>query len=210
MLAAEFLAEDVLDAAESLQRWSSADACGRLLADPADIGIMFREFFLNGEKMMDADTRLQEFLQTQGLELPGPPKAIGLYKPALVIGNLCYTSGHLPIKSDGSLFLGSVGKDVDQTHGVLAARQCGLAILASLKTALGSLNRIERVVKLLGMVNCVEGYTQQPAVVNGCSELMARIFGDDQGVGARSAIGVNALPLNVTVEVEGIFLLRET
>lgn len=158
---------------------------------------------------MDAETRLLEIMKNQGLELPGPPKAIGLYKPALVVGNLCYTSGHLPLKSDGSLFLGTVGKEVDQNHGVQAARQCGLAMLSSLKTALGSLNRIERVVKLLGMVNCVEGYTQQPAVINGCSELMAKIFGDDHGVGARSAIGVNALPLNVTVEVEGIFLLKE-
>jgi enamine deaminase RidA (YjgF/YER057c/UK114 family) len=158
---------------------------------------------------MDAETRLAEFLKANNLELPHPPKAIGLYKPALTVGNLCFTSGHLPIKSDGSLYLGSVGKEVDQEAGFLAARQCGLAMLVSLKTHLGSLNRIQRVVKLLGMVNCAEGYTQQPAVVNGCSELMAKVFGEDCGIGARSAIGVNALPLNVSVEVEGIFLLNE-
>jgi enamine deaminase RidA (YjgF/YER057c/UK114 family) len=158
---------------------------------------------------MDAETRLNEFLKTHSLELPGSPKAIGLYKPALVVGNLCFTSGHLPLKSDGSLFLGTLGKEVDQNHAIEAARQSGLAMLSSLKTTLGSLNRIERVVKLLGMVNCVEGYSQQPAVVNGCSELLAKVFGDDHGIGARSAVGVNALPLNVTVEIEGIFLLKE-
>lgn len=159
---------------------------------------------------MDAEIRLAEFLNANNLELPQSPKAIGLYKPALVIRNLCFTSGHLPLKSDGSLYLGCVGKEVDEDFGFQAARQCGLAILASLKNQLGSLNRIQRVVKLLGMVNCVEGYTQQPAIINGCSELMAKVFGDDAGIGARSAIGVNALPLNVSVEVEGIFLLNES
>jgi enamine deaminase RidA (YjgF/YER057c/UK114 family) len=159
--------------------------------------------------MMDAETRLTEFLKSHDLELPSSPKAIGLYKPALVVGNMCFTSGHLPLKSDGAIYLGCVGKDVDQEAGFRAARQCGLAMLVSLKAQLGTLNRIQRVVKLLGMVNCVEGYTQQPAIINGCSELMAKIFGDDMGIGARSAIGVNALPMNASVEVEGSFLLNE-
>lgn len=158
---------------------------------------------------MDAETRLTEFLQVNGLELPEPPKAIGMYKPALVVGNLCFTSGHLPLKKDGSLFLGTVGKELDQNAGFQAAQQCGLAMLASLKSTLGSLNKIQRVVKLLGMVNCVDGFSQQPSVINGCSELMAKIFGADHGVGTRSAVGVDALPLNAAVEIEGIFLINE-
>jgi enamine deaminase RidA (YjgF/YER057c/UK114 family) len=158
---------------------------------------------------MDAETRLTEFLQANGLELPDPPKAIGMYKPALIVGKMCFTSGHLPLKKDGSLVLGTVGKEIDQQAGFLAAQQCCLAMLASLKTTLGSLNRVQRVVKLLGMVNCVDGFTQQPAVINGCSELMAKVFGSDHGVGTRSAIGVNALPLNAAVEIEGIFLLAD-
>jgi enamine deaminase RidA (YjgF/YER057c/UK114 family) len=158
---------------------------------------------------MDPETNLTEFLNANNLELPETAKAIGLYKPVLVVDRFCFTSGHLPLRRDGSLFLGTVGKEVDQDGGFQAARQCGLAMLASLKKTLGTLNRIQRVVKLLGMVNCAEGYTQQPAVVNGCSELFAKVFGEDSGIGARSAIGVNSLPLNVSVEVEGIFLLHE-
>ena len=157
---------------------------------------------------MDAETRLSDFLKSNNLELPPPPKVLGLYKPAITVGNLCFTSGHLPIRSDGTLFQGAVGGQVDQETGFQAARQSGLAILSTLKSHLGSLNRVQQVVKLLGMVNCIEGYTSQPAVVNGCSDLMLRIFGDDAGVGARSAVGVSALPLDVTVEIEGVFLIR--
>lgn len=157
---------------------------------------------------MNYDQRLDEYLQQNKLQLPPPPKSIGIYKPALVVGNLCYTSGHLPIKGDGSLFLGSVGHHVDVETAQEAARQAGLAILATLRTELGTLNRIERLVKLLGMVQCTDNFTQQPLVMNGCSQLMADIFGADHGIGARSAIGVNALPAGVTVEVEGIFLLK--
>lgn len=158
---------------------------------------------------MNFDDRLSEYLTKNNLQLPPPPKSIGIYRPALVVGNLCYTSGHLPIQGDGSLYQGTVGHHVDVENAKLAARQAGLAILATLQTELGSLNRIERVIKLLGMVNCVDGFTEQPAVINGCSQLLADIFGQDNGIGARSAIGVNALPAGVTVEIEGIFLLKE-
>lgn len=157
---------------------------------------------------MNYDQRLDEYLQQHNLQLPPPPKSIGIYKPALVVENMCYTSGHLPIKGDGSLFLGSVGHHVDLETAQEAARQAGLAILATLRTQLGSLNRIERLVKLLGMVNSSDSFTQQPQVMNGCSQLMSDIFGPENGIGARSAIGVNALPAGVTVEVEGIFLLK--
>ncbi len=143
-----------------------------------------------------------------GLELPPPPKAVGLYKPCLVVGNLCFTSGHVPLKSDGTLYQGCVGREVDKAAAVLAARQAGLAILATLRARLGSLDRVQRVIKMLGFVNCVPEFQEQPAVLNGCSELFAQVFGADAGVGARSAVGTNALPLGVTVEVEAIFELR--
>ncbi len=154
---------------------------------------------------MSADQRLDEL----GLELPSSPSAVGVYKPALTIGNLCYTSGHLPIMPDGSLLKGCVGKDVDQQAGFDAARQSGLTMLATLKLHLGSLDKVKRVVKLFGMVYCTDDFTQQPAVINGCSELMAAVFGEDAGVGTRSAVGVASLPLGVIVEIEGIFELHD-
>lgn len=150
---------------------------------------------------MSADQRLAEL----GFQLPPPPAAVGVYRPAIMVGNLCFTSGHLPINSDGSLLTGCVGRDADQEAGYAAARQAGLALLATLKSELGSLDRIKRVIKLFGMVNCTDDFTKHPAVINGCSELMKAVFGDEEGVGARSAIGVNALPLGVLVEIEGIF-----
>ena len=153
---------------------------------------------------MSADDKLAKL----GLELPPAPSAVGVYKPAITIGNICYTSGHLPVLTDGSLLKGCVGKDVDQEAGYKAAKQAGLTMLSTLKSHLGSLDKIERVIKLFGMVYCTNDFTQQPAVINGCSELMKEIFGDDAGVGARSAVGVAALPLGVIVEIEGIFELK--
>jgi enamine deaminase RidA (YjgF/YER057c/UK114 family) len=153
---------------------------------------------------MSADQKLEEL----GFKLPPPPSAVGVYKPAVTIGNICYTSGHLPVMPDGSLLKGCVGKDVDQQAGYDAARQAGLTLLSTLKSHLGSLDQVKRVIKLFGMVYCTDEFTQQPAVVNGCSELMAKVFGDDAGVGTRSAVGVAALPLGVTVEIEGIFELK--
>ena len=150
---------------------------------------------------MSAEDRLKEL----GFELPPAPKAVGVYKPAITVGNLCHTSGHLPMMPDKSLLTGIVGKDATVEQGYDAARQAGLAILATLQAHLGSLNKVKRVIKILGMVYCTDDFTQQPAVVNGCSELMAKVFGEDAGVGARSAVGVAALPLGVLVEVEGIF-----
>lgn len=143
-----------------------------------------------------------------GLELPPAPKAIGLYKPAVIVGNLCITSGHGPLKSDGTLITGCVGRDLDQAAGFQAARQTALALLATLKSTLDDLDRIVRVVKLFGMVWCTSDFNQHPAVINGCSELFKDLYGDDAGVGARSAIGMNSLPVNMAVEIEGIFEIR--
>ncbi len=153
---------------------------------------------------MSADARIAE-LQ---LELPPAPKPAGVYKPALIVGDLCYVSGHGPLLPDGTLITGVVGDSMTQEQGYEAANQTGLAILATLKAHLGSLDRIDRVVKLLGMVNCTPEFGAQPAVINGCSELMASVFGDDHGVGTRSAVGFNALPGGIAIEIEGAFLLK--
>jgi enamine deaminase RidA (YjgF/YER057c/UK114 family) len=150
---------------------------------------------------MSAEARVKELK----LELPPAPKPAGVYKPVVIAGNLAYVSGHGPLKSDGTMITGKVGADADQQAGYAAARQTGLAILASLKANLGSLDRVRRLVKSLGMVNATPEFAQHPAVINGYSELMAQVFGPDQGVGARSAVGMGSLPGNITVEVEAIF-----
>ena len=147
----------------------------------------------------------EEKLKELHLELPPAPKPAGVYKPLLVVGNMAYVSGHGPLKPDGSMLKGRVGQDVDQQAGYAAARQTGLAVVATLRAGLGSLDRVRRLVKTLGAVNCTADFTQHPAVINGFSELMAQVFGPDHGVGVRSAAGFSALPNNATVEVEAIF-----
>lgn len=150
---------------------------------------------------MSAETRLKQL----NLELPPAPKPAGVYKPALVVDNLCYVSGHGPFRSDRTLITGRVGADLTLEQGYEAARQTGLAILATLREELGSLDRITRVVKILGMVHCTPEFGQQPAVINGCSELFKEVFGEDAGVGTRSAVGFSALPGGIAVEIEAIF-----
>jgi enamine deaminase RidA (YjgF/YER057c/UK114 family) len=151
---------------------------------------------------MSADASAQE------LKLPSAPKPAGVYKPLVVLGNLAYASGHGPLNQDGSFIVGKVGLDLDLAGGKAAARQTGLALLATLRAALGSLDRVERVVKVLGMVNCTSDFRDHPQVINGCSELFAEIWGVDNGVGARSAVGVGSLPWNIAVEIEAIFELK--
>lgn len=150
--------------------------------------------------MPDFDKRLDEL----HLTLPPAPKPVAVYKPAVKVGSLLYVSGHGPLKEDKSLILGVVGKDLTTDEGKAAARQTGLAILSTLKDTLGSLNKVKRLIKSFGMVNCTAEYTDQPKVINGYSELMKDVFGDD-GVGARSAVGHNALPGGMAVEIEAIF-----
>ena len=154
---------------------------------------------------MNAEERLNHVLAEQNLQLPAPPEPKGLYKAVVIVGNLAYTSGHLPVQHDGSITIGRIGEDLDQSAGYDAARQTGLAILASLRAALGSLNRVHRVVKVFGLVNGTPDFHHQPAVINGCSQLLADVFGGEAGVGARSSVGVSSLPLNVPVEIEAIF-----
>src|SRR5690242_15228707 len=150
------------------------------------------------------DARISELK----LELPPAPKAMGVYKPVVVVGNMAYVSGHGPLRADGTLITGRVGADLDLAAGKAAARQTGLAILASLRAALGSLDRVQRLIKVLGMVNATADFADHPKVINGCSELFADLFGTDSGVGARSAVGMGSLPGNIAVEIEAIFELK--
>lgn len=156
---------------------------------------------------MEASTPEQRFAAL-GLELPPPPKPLGVYRPFLQVGNQILVSGHGTVKTDGSLIVGRVGDDLDIEAGKLAARQVGLAILSTLRAGLGSLDRIQRVLKVLGMVNCVASFEEHPYVINGCSELFAQVFGEEQGVGVRSAIGMGSLPGNIPVEIEAAFELK--
>lgn len=143
------------------------------------------------------------------LDLPPAPEPKGVYTPLLRDGRHIYVSGHLPVNSDGTLQRGKIGKDLDQEAGKLAARQVGLTILATLKSNLGSLNRIKRVIKVFGMVNATTDFEKQPYIINGCSELFVDVFGHEHGIGVRSAVGVGSLPENVPVEIEAIFELTE-
>ncbi|MEZ6087218.1 MAG: RidA family protein [Pirellulaceae bacterium] len=138
------------------------------------------------------------------LQLPPAPKPAGVYKPIVMIGNVAYLSGHGPLKPDGSMIVGRVGEDLDKQEGYEAARQVGLALLATMKANLGSLDRVKRVIKVLGFVRSTDAFDQQPAVINGCSELFRDVFGEDCGVGARSALGTNTLPGGIAVEIEAI------
>lgn len=154
---------------------------------------------------MSAEARLQELK----LELPPAPKPIAVYRPVVVVDKLAYVSGHGPLRPDKTLITGRVGADLDLDGGKVAARQVGLAILATLRSQFGSLDRIKRIVKVLGMVNCTPDFAEHPKVINGCSELFADVFGPENGIGARSAVGMGSLPGNIAVEIEAIFELNE-
>ncbi|NVJ85966.1 MAG: RidA family protein [Algoriphagus sp.] len=151
----------------------------------------------------------EENFEKLGLQLPPAPKPLGVYKPCLQDGKYLYLSGHGTVKSDGSLIIGRIGEDLDTEQGKIAARQVGLAMLATIKANVGSLNRIKRVVKVLGMVNCVPTFEKHPYIINGCSELFAAVWGEENGVGVRSAVGMGSLPDNIPVEIEALFELNE-
>ncbi len=144
------------------------------------------------------------------LTLPPAPKPVAVYKPLVIAGSMAYVSGHGPLRADGTLISGVVGRDLDLDAAKAAARQTGLAILATLRGQLGSLDRVARVVKVLGMVNSAPDFYDHPKVINGCSELFAEVFGDEAGIGARSAVGMGPLPSNIAVEIEAIFELQES
>ena len=153
---------------------------------------------------MNADARLEEL----GIQLPPAPSQMGVYKLMVQTGNLAYLSGHGPVLDDGSIITGRVGADMNLEEAQSAARQVGLNLLATLKNELGSLDRVSRVVKTLALVNCTDDFFDQPAVINGFSELFAQVFGEEAGIGARSAMGTNSLPGNIPVEIEIIIELK--
>lgn len=152
------------------------------------------------------DAEIDAKLAELGLTLPEPAAPVAAYVPVVVHGGLAHVSGQLPFL-DGALVKGRLGEDVDVARGYEAARACGLMILAQLRAALGSLDRVERVVKLGGFVSSTGDFTDQPKVINGASELMAAVFGD-AGKHARSAVGVPVLPLGAAVEVDAIVAVR--
>jgi enamine deaminase RidA (YjgF/YER057c/UK114 family) len=154
------------------------------------------------ELRMSIEARIKEF----ALTLPPAPPAGGIYSPMVITGNLVFISGQPPARADGSLIKGKVGMDLSLEEGQLAAKQTGLTMLATLKRDLGSLDRIGRLIKSLGMVNCLSDFEEHPQVINGYSQLMVDILGDDKGKGARSAVGMT-LPGNIAVEIEAIFEL---
>ena len=161
-------------------------------------GISIHTIFMNAEQQVIA----------LGLTLPSAPPRGGVYKPVVIVGNIAYVSGHGPYLGDGEYLTGRVGADLDLEAGKAAAKQTALALLATLKSELGSLDRVKRVVKLLGMVNSTPDFGEHPKVINGCSELFGQIWGEDCGIGARSAVGMGSLPGNIAVEIEGIFELH--
>jgi enamine deaminase RidA (YjgF/YER057c/UK114 family) len=157
---------------------------------------------------MSAEERLAAKLSELKTLLPSPPEPKGAYRPLVIVDRLVYTSGHLPVRPTGELVAGRLGADMATEEGYEAARLAGLGILATLRKQFGTLDKIRRVVKLLGVVNSAPDFIHQPTVINGCSELFAQIFGAEAGIGARSAIAAPTLPLGVAVEIEAIFELE--
>ena len=147
-----------------------------------------------------------EKIKELGLELPPAPMPAGVYRPILVVGKFLYVSGQGPINKDGSLMIGRAGDDIDMEQAKLAARQVGLTMLSTIMTHFGDLNKIKRIVKVLGMVNSSPDFGEQPLVINGFSELMADVFGKENGIGVRSAVGM-ILPNGIAVEIEAMFEL---
>jgi len=148
---------------------------------------------------MQIEARLKEM----GIELPPAVTPVANYVPAVRTGNLIFLSGHGPFKEDGSLITGKVGADLTVEQGYETARRVAIGLLGSLKAVIGDLDRVNRVVKLLGLVNCTPEFTDQPKVINGASDFFVEVFGD-KGKHARSAVGTNALPLKIAVEIEMI------
>lgn len=151
---------------------------------------------------------IEEKIKALGLELPPAPPLGGIYHPVVIVGKLLFVSGQGPLKSDGTLIKGKVGKDLSLEEGQAAARQVGLTMLATIKAQIGDLGKIQRLIKTLGMVNCYPEFEQHPQTINGFSQLMVDILGEQNGKGARSAVGMS-LPGNIAVEVECIFELKE-
>jgi enamine deaminase RidA (YjgF/YER057c/UK114 family) len=150
---------------------------------------------------------IEDRLRLLGISLPAVPTPVANYVPFVRTGNLLYLSGQGPRDAEGQFIRGVVGRDVSVDEAYQHARLVGLQLLAVAKYALGSLDHVSRVVKLLGMVNAAPGFGQHPQVINGCSDLLVQVFGD-AGRHARSAVGMGSLPVNLTVEIEAILEVR--
>ncbi len=148
-----------------------------------------------------------ERIKALGLQLPPAPPPAGVYKPILVVDNFLYVSGQGPVRTDGTLMMGRVGGDLNLGQGKLAAEQVGLTMLSTIIAHFGSVDKIKRIIKVLGMVNSTPDFGQHPLVINGFSELMADVFGTENGIGVRSAVGM-MLPGNIPVEIEAMFELH--
>ena len=148
-----------------------------------------------------------ETIKKLGLIFPPSPKPLGVYRPTLVVDHFLYVSGHGPVNNDGSLIKGKVGADLDREEGKVAARQVGLTMLSTIINNYGDIDNIKRVVKVLGMVNATPEFKWHPFVINGFSELMVEVFGEEMGIGVRSAVGMS-LPQNIAVEIEAHFELK--
>jgi enamine deaminase RidA (YjgF/YER057c/UK114 family) len=146
---------------------------------------------------------VEQKLKEQKIELFKPAAPIANYVKAVRVGNLIFLAGHGPAKADGTYITGKVGKDLTVEQGYMAARQTAISILSTLKAEIGDLNKVKRIVKVLGMVNCTSDFTEHPKVINGFSDLIVSVFGE-KGLHARSAVGMNSLPMNTAVEVEMI------
>ena len=148
-----------------------------------------------------------ETIKKLGLVFPPSPKPLGVYRPTLIVDRFLYVSGHGPVNNDGSLIQGKVGADLDKEKGKAAARQVGLTMLSTIINNYGNIDNIKRVVKVLGMVNATPEFKWHPFVINGFSELMVEVFGEEMGIGVRSAVGMS-LPQNIAVEIEAHFELK--
>jgi len=149
-------------------------------------------------------------LKAKNITLPTPPAPMANYVTAVRVGNLLFLAGHGPIRgSDGRMARGKVGKDLSTEQGAQVAREVGLNLLATTKANLGSLDKVKRIVKVLGMVNCTDDFGDQPKVINGFSDLMVEVFGETIGKHARSAVGMGSLPGNISVEVEAVMRIHE-
>jgi enamine deaminase RidA (YjgF/YER057c/UK114 family) len=154
---------------------------------------------------MSHEARLKE----RNIELPLAARSLGVYRPVVVVGGLAYLSGHGPVGADGTAVCGRLGDNLEKQAGYDAARRTGMAMLATLRQRFGSLDAIRRIIKTTGFVNATPEFKDHPAVINGFSELMRDVFGEEAGIGARSAMGVASLPAGWAVEIEAIFELEE-
>jgi enamine deaminase RidA (YjgF/YER057c/UK114 family) len=152
-------------------------------------------------------SQVEKRIKALGLELPPAPSAAGIYYPVVITGNHLYVSGQGPVQSDGELIKGKVGRDLTLEEGQRAARQVGLTMLSTIRAQIGDLDKIKRLIKTLGMVNCYPEFEQHPQTINGFSQLMVDVFGEEFGKGARSAVGMS-LPANIAVEIEAVFELH--